>query len=49
MAKTKNFQYKGQMINYYNKIKNNPDIESVFCFWDAKIGYAITYIYKKKG
>lgn len=42
---TKNFEHKGQMINYYNKIRNNEKIASVSCYF-GKNGYTVQYSYK---
>lgn len=44
---TKTFQHKGQMINYYNKVKNNLKIEAVWCGYFAEFkSYAIQYVYR---
>lgn len=44
----KTFEYKGQMINYFNKIKNNPNIDKIWCGWfTATKAYTIYYTYKK--
>ena len=42
----KEFQYKGQQINYYNKLKNNNNIDFAFSYYDAQTGcYVIKYSY----
>ena len=28
---TKKFDYKGQMINYFNKVRKNPNISACYC------------------
>lgn len=43
----KYFSNRGQMTNYFVKVKNNPNIENVFAMLDAKEGYMIVYTYKK--
>ena len=49
MKHTITFDYKGQMINYYNKIKNNMRIESIWFWFDASTGkYILTYSYFNK-
>ena len=41
------FRYKGQYINYYNKVANNPKIKSVYGMWSvADKMWVITYQYK---
>lgn len=45
---TKTFQHKGQMINYFNKMKNNANIDFCMTCFDCELGaYAIHYTYKK--
>lgn len=48
---TKKFNYKGQMINYYNKVRNNPGIDFCTCGWfydnDGHGSYTVKYSYKK--
>lgn len=45
---TKTFEYKGQMINYYNKAKNNPHIDFIVMGLFPDLGgYAVQYTYKK--
>lgn len=42
MTIKKHFQYKGQMINYFNKVKANPNIE--FCvMYLGEGGYTVEY------
>lgn len=48
MMITKTFQYKGQMKSYFNKVANNPNIQTVYCYWCAETGYTVKYAYKKK-
>ena len=43
----KNFQYKGQMINYYNKLRQNKKLSFVFCGFDTSCGYTCEWSYKK--
>lgn len=44
---TKVFNHKGQFINYYNKVSNNPAIAEVFSGWDCKTAqWIIRYSYK---
>jgi uncharacterized pyridoxamine 5'-phosphate oxidase family protein len=47
MTYTKTFQFKGQMINYYNKVKNNPNIAFCTMYTDVRTGFTIMYTYKK--
>lgn len=42
---TKNFEHKGQMINYYNKVIKNEKITSACCYF-GKNGYTVEYSYK---
>jgi len=30
---TKTFDYKGQMINYYNKVRKNSKVKMCWCGW----------------
>jgi hypothetical protein len=39
------FQYKGQMVNYYNKIKDNEKIKRIYCGLDANGEYFLEYTY----
>ena len=43
----KHFEYKGQMINYWNKLKNNSKIAWATCGLDAKEGYILEYSYER--
>ena len=45
---TKTFEHKGQMINYYNKAKNNPAIDFIIAGYLTGVGYVVQYIYKNK-
>lgn len=47
MMMTKTFNYKGQMINYLNKIKTNRNIVSCITCFDCQLG-AWTLRYKLK-
>lgn len=42
----KTFQYKDQMINYYNKVVKNPKIEFASCSFNGTLGYVVKYWYK---
>ena len=42
---TKTFEHKGQMINYYNKMKTNKKIKNIFFGYFVGEGYAIKYNY----
>lgn len=44
---TKTFEYKGQMINYYNKVRQNLQIELCSCGWVAGQGWTVMYSYRK--
>ena len=44
--KTKTFEHKGQMINYYNKAKNNTNLKMVVMGYFAGEGYCVKYCYK---
>ena len=48
MKKTykKTFEYKGQMINYYNKVRTNSKIEFCVCGFFAETGYTVMWWYK---
>ena len=35
---TKKFDYKGQMINYFNKVKKNPNISACYCSFFVFMG-----------
>lgn len=46
--KTKAFDYKGQMINYFNKMKNNPKLTFLMSCMSAETGkWTIYYSYEK--
>ena len=47
---TKTFEYKGQMVNYYNKALQNKDIYFARCGISADCGgkYCVQYAYKEK-
>ncbi len=43
---TKTFQYKGQAINYYNKVRNNPHCESCYLSFSCERGcWVVEYWY----
>ena len=44
--KTKTFEHKGQMINYYNKMKENKKIKNIYFGYFVGEGYAIKYEYR---
>lgn len=44
---TKTFEYKGQMINYYNKVRKNKNIAFAWCGLFADLGYCVQYSYKQ--
>ena len=44
----KNFKFKGQMINYYNKVKANVKVNFVHCGYNYNKGcYEVCYSYKR--
>ena len=43
--KKKHFEYKGQMINYYNKVKNNLKVKMCCCYFEADEGYTVEWCY----
>ena len=48
MTYIKTFKYKGQMINYYNKMKSNPKIDFIMSGLFAETrAWTIYYTYKK--
>ena len=47
MMRTKIFEHKGQMINYFNKMKDNAKIKNIYMGYFVGEGYAIKYEYKK--
>ena len=42
---TKNFEHKGQMINYYNKVIKNNKVSNAKCYFGCN-GYTVEYCYK---
>jgi hypothetical protein len=48
MMITKTFDSKGQMVNYYNKVRKNPRVNFCCCYLSATHGaYVVEYEYKK--
>lgn len=46
---TKKFNYKGQMINYFNKVEKNPNISLCCCGFSCTYGcYVVEYCYKER-
>lgn len=45
MKRVKFFEHKGQMINYYNKIKDNKNIKKIYFGYLSGEGYAIHWEY----
>lgn len=43
--KEKTFEYKGQMINYYNKVKENPKITWCMMAFEVGVGYVVRWCY----
>jgi hypothetical protein len=43
----KHFDHKGQMINYWNKLRNNDKIVWATCELNAKEGYVLEYSYER--
>ena len=43
--KEKTFDYKGQMINYYNKVKANPKVTWCTMSTDVTKGYVVRWSY----
>ena len=44
---TKTFEHKGQMVNYYNKVRVNENIGFCCCGLSAQYGkYYVSYEYK---
>lgn len=41
----KTFEYKGQMINYFNKVKQNPKVTYCTMSNDATKGYVVKWSY----
>lgn len=48
MMYTKTFTHKGQMINYYNKVKKNKKIDFCMCGFSVEHGYHVSYTYNNK-
>ena len=48
VAKFKTFEFKGQMINYYNKVVKNARYAHCYCYLDAETG-KYTVMYWQKG
>lgn len=49
MLIVKTFQYKGQQINYFNKlVKNAKNLECAFAGTNDKGEYTVEYAYKSK-
>lgn len=47
MMHSKSFQYKGQMINYYNKVSQNPKVKACYCgYFPTLGGYTVVWWYK---
>ena len=48
MTKHITFEYKGQMINYYNKMRNNANLDFAIACMSAEFHtWTIYYAYKK--
>ena len=47
MMKIKTFEHKGQMINYWNKMIDNNNIEFCTMGFFVGLGYAIKYRYNR--
>jgi hypothetical protein len=45
---TKTFEHKGQMINYFNKVRKNPNISFCTMGFEVGTGYTIHYCYIKR-
>lgn len=43
--KKKTFDYKGQMVNYYNKVKANPKVKFCVMYTDETNGYTVEWRY----
>lgn len=44
----KKFEYKGQMINYFNKVCANPKVEKCYCgYFHEEQSYMVKWTYKK--
>lgn len=48
---TKTFEHKGQMINYFNKVKRNPNVGFCYCGYiyddNGHGAYRVEYKYNK--
>jgi hypothetical protein len=44
---TKTFKYKGQMINYLNKVRQNKNIDFYVCGFNVEKGFYLSYTYAK--
>lgn len=44
--KEKTFDYKGQMINYYNKVKENPKVTWCMMATEVGVGYVVRWCYQ---
>lgn len=44
----KSFEYKGQMINYYNKVRKNPDVDFCVAGFFMETGYTVMWTYAQK-
>ena len=47
MLYKKVFDYKGQAVRYFNKVVQNPKIESCCRCYEAGTGYVVYYSYKQ--
>ena len=45
---TKTFTYKGQMVNYYNKVRKNPKVNMCWCGLFTDTGYTVQWTYKQR-
>lgn len=45
MTRKKHFIYKGQQVNYYNKVKKNPKVTFCIMYLDATEGYVVEWRY----
>jgi UDP-2,3-diacylglucosamine pyrophosphatase LpxH len=44
----KEFTYKGQMVSYYNKVSENPKVDTCICgYFHDKNSYMVKWTYKK--
>lgn len=42
----KHFDYKGQMINYFNKLIKDARVADAYYYTDATKGYTVEWLYK---